>query len=66
MGRATERALALTDRVAVDQEKGPGQGKVWKYQPRYTIQELLSEEPPAEEDDEDIPDEFLSLPAAML
>jgi hypothetical protein len=64
MGRAIERALALTDRVEADPDPKPSKGKIWKDEPRYTIQELLSESTAQEEDE--LPEEFLHLPAAQL
>jgi hypothetical protein len=65
MGRAIDRALQLTDRVEGEPDPKPSTGKVWKHQPRYTLRELLWES--AEDDaDDELPEEFAHLPAALL
>jgi hypothetical protein len=66
MGRAIERASQLTDRVEADPDPKPSKGKVWKDEPRYTLRDLLWESPAEDDSDDELPEEFAHLSAALL
>jgi hypothetical protein len=66
MGRAIERALQLTDRVEADPDPKPSTGRIWKDEPRYTLNDLLWDSTEHPEAEDEFPEEFLHLPAAQL